>query len=525
MNPLFFILLFSLIISGSNSTTNSTVPVDCVPDSYILGIKTEEVCSQRGCIYNPHVPSGPFCTFPQNYGYKLASKTRTKSIRQRLQLFDCSFHLPIRIHDSNQITDNSERYEVPLKLDLPTKSSNKHLYDVNFIDSPIFGFEIIRVSSQRVILSTRNMPGLIFSNQFIQLPLSLNEKVDMYGLGENEQASLRHDMSWKFWNGWARDSTPNGFGNLYGVFPLMTALEPEGTASTIVFLNSNAQEWESLAQYASTFGKYEIPPYWSLGHHLCRYGYKSTEAIRQAYRRTLKYNIPLDVQWADIDYMDRFMDFTIDPVHFKDLPDFVKEIHGDGKHFVPILDPGIDFESKGMDGGTYVPYELGQKMNVWVKRSDGSPMVGKVWPYGKVHFPDFFKRNTTIWWELCVKDFHSKMEIDGIWIDMNEPSNFADGDVDKGCAANALNNPPYLPRNLQGSKIAAKTICSDHTQVLDEKVVPHYDLHSLYGLSEARATIRALRLATKTRGFVLSRSTYLGSGRYTAKWLGDNKSL
>ena len=37
------------------------------------------------------------------------------------------------------------------------------------------------------------------------------------------------------------------------------------------------------------------------------------------------------------------------------------------------------------------------------------------------------------------------VEFDGLWIDMNEPSNFVDGDADLGCPKNDLNFPPWNP--------------------------------------------------------------------------------
>ena len=43
--------------------------------------------------------------------------------------------------------------------------------------------------------------------------------------------------------------------------------------------------------------------------------------------RTLAAGIPLDVQWNDIDYMDKNNDFTYDPVRFGGLPQFVEDLH------------------------------------------------------------------------------------------------------------------------------------------------------------------------------------------------------
>ena len=51
--------------------------------------------------------------------------------------------------------------------------------------------------------------------------------------------------------------------------------------------------------------------------------------------------IPFDVQWNDIDYMQRNNDFTIDPVRFKGLGEFVASLHAAGRRWVPIIDPGM----------------------------------------------------------------------------------------------------------------------------------------------------------------------------------------
>ena len=39
-------------------------------------------------------------------------------------------------------------------------------------------------------------------------------------------------------------------------------------------------------------GRPFMPPYWSLGFQLCRYGYKSLEKLQEAVNRTKHYNIP-----------------------------------------------------------------------------------------------------------------------------------------------------------------------------------------------------------------------------------------
>lgn len=44
-----------------------------------------------------------------------------------------------------------------------------------------------------------------------------------------------------------------------------------------------------------------------------------------------------DVQWNDIDYMDRFMDFTFDSTNFATLPELVKDLHAHDQRYVMIL--------------------------------------------------------------------------------------------------------------------------------------------------------------------------------------------
>ena len=79
-----------------------------------------------------------------------------------------------------------------------------------------------------------------------------------------------------------------------------------------------------------------MPPYWSLGFHLCRYGYNSIENMKMVRSRMQTNNIPQDVQWNDIDYMDAYRDFTIDNNKFAGLSEFVDDLHEKGMHYVII---------------------------------------------------------------------------------------------------------------------------------------------------------------------------------------------
>lgn len=132
--------------------------------------------------------------------------------------------------------------------------------------------------------------------------------------------------------------------------------------------------------------------------------------------------IPLETQWVDIDYMDRFLDFTTDPDKFnaQEMKGFIEKLHSNGQHFVPIVDPGIYAGTSSPLTGEYPAYVEGMAQNVFVKDLMGqSPVLGQVWP-GPTHFPDWFAANATSYWTEQLKAFHDLIPYDGIWIDMNE---------------------------------------------------------------------------------------------------------
>ena len=109
------------------------------------------------------------------------------------------------------------------------------------------------------------------------------------------------------------------------------------------------------------------------------------------------------------------------------------------------------------------------------------------------------------------------MPFDGAWIDMNEPSNFYSGTVD-GCPADSQwDHPPYTP-HVSGGQLFYRTLCMSAAQHLGR----HYDLHNVYGLTEAVATDFALRdIRGGRRPFIISRSTAPGQGRFGGHWSGD----
>ena len=68
----------------------------------------------------------------------------------------------------------------------------------------------------------------------------------------------------------------------------------------------------------------------------------------------LNHSIPLDFMFSDIDYLDDYQDFTINPVNYSGLNDTVtKWKNAHNIHYVPILDAGIAYRPDEADYDAY----------------------------------------------------------------------------------------------------------------------------------------------------------------------------
>lgn len=525
---------------------------DCLP----RGDVNEQNCAARGCCYvTSTVNKVPFCYYPRDYNsykYTNFNKTDNGFTATLSQQFKSPYpkDLPKLTLTASYLSDEvllvtitddkNTRYRVPFP-ELPSQS-HRHL------DAPLYefrlnpnstGFKIIRRSSNLTIFDTENVGGFIFSDQMIQLSAKLPSD-NIFGLGESRHA-FRVGADWRTITLHNHDRDPTDNVNGYGSHPVYLGMEPDGQAHGVFMLTSYSMDIvlqpspaityrviggplilgfalgptpvDVNTQYIRVIGKPYLPPYWSLGFHLCRFGYESLDDMKKIWNQTRTAGIPFDTQWTDLDYMQDQNDFTLSD-KFKDLPKFVDHLHEIGMHYVILIDPGV---SGSEPKGTYPPLDIGLTKGIFIKDSRGKePLQGKVWNTKSTVFPDFTHPQAVPYWVQMITDFHKIVNFDGAWIDMNEPSNMVDGSL-SGCPSNQLENPPYVPA-VEGGKLNYKTVCmsSKHHDV------DHYVVHNVYASLEAVITNFAMvNVRDGKRALVISRASSPGIGAYSGHWTGD----
>ncbi|HEX4084453.1 MAG TPA: glycoside hydrolase family 31 protein [Chthoniobacteraceae bacterium] len=240
-----------------------------------------------------------------------------------------------------------------------------------------------------------------------------------------------------------------------------------------------------VRNFAALTGRAELPPAWALGHHQCRWGYQSTDEYIEVAAGFARHDLPLSCLWYDIDYMDEYRVFTWDK---RDIPSPRKlnqTLKRKGVRSVAIIDPGVK-----LDPG-YSIYDGGKKADIFCKAPSGRDFVGRVWP-GDTVFPDFTLESGREWWAGHVAKFLDEASVDGAWLDMNDPST--------GWSAT-------------------------EDMLFERGKTPHSRFHNQYGHYMAKASWQAFqKLDPQRRPFILTRSGFTGTQRYSAIWTGDNDS-
>eukprot|EP00833_Pecoramyces_ruminatium_P004334 jgi/Orpsp1_1/1178366/evm.model.c7180000065006.1 len=365
--------------------------------------------------------------------------------------FQAKFETNDRLHVHIQPTDTKE---YPHNVDVPAAAypfeiedgPNDDLqYSYELTDGEGFKLNIKRKDGTPVFESM----SFVFERQYLEISKKVEPSSAVYGFGEVFGPYRRNseNTSHALWN--ADNADPVGQ-NLYGSHPFYIEII-DGKAYGFYLKNSHGMQFsiqdglmtiqaiggnfdmyffmgptmeDITRQYFKVIGQPALMPYWSLGWHQCRYGYRNIGEVRDVVANYKKNNIPLDTMWIDIDYMENNKDFTYDSKNFPvpEVKKFVKELKANHQYYINMIDPAIAQDNN------YDPFKRGMEKDIFIKDKNGNLFLGEVWPVGlKTAFPDWHHPNIVDYWTNEIRLFKDLAMTDGNWIDMNEAASFCHG--------------------------------------------------------------------------------------------------
>lgn len=299
------------------------------------------------------------------------------------------------------------------------------------------------------------------------------------------------------------------------------------TSDYDLYLLSGGNENAICKEFRTLIGRSYIPPRWAFGLAQSRWGYKTEEDVREVARQYKEHDLPLDMICMDIEYMQDYADFTVNKERFPDLAKLSADLKAQGIRLVPIIDAGVRIDpndptcTEGVEKGYFC------------KKADGTPFVAAVWP-GKAYFADFLRPEVREWFGHKYKAL-TDCGIEGFWNDMNEPSLFYSperlraflNDMAALREKDNIEQEEFFPR-VVGGAMGLMNSPADYASFyheVDGQKVRHDQVHNLYGGSMTRAAGEAFAdLRPGQRTLLYSRSSFIGSHRYSGIWLGDNNS-
>ena len=299
------------------------------------------------------------------------------------------------------------------------------------------------------------------------------------------------------------------------------------TSDYDLYLLSGGNENAICKEFRTLIGRSYIPPRWAFGLAQSRWGYKTEEDVREVARQYKEHDLPLDMICMDIEYMQDYADFTVNKERFPDLAKLSADLKAQGIRLVPIIDAGVRIDpndptcTEGVEKGYFC------------KKADGTPFVAAVWP-GKAYFADFLRPEVREWFGHKYKTL-TDCGIEGFWNDMNEPSLFYSperlhaflNDMAALREKDNIEQEEFFPR-VVGGAMGLMNSPADYASFyheVDGQKVRHDQVHNLYGGSMTRAAGEAFAdLRPGQRTLLYSRSSFIGSHRYSGIWLGDNNS-
>lgn len=103
-----------------------------------------------------------------------------------------------------------------------------------------------------------------------------------------------------------------------------------GGSIDLFFFDGPSQPEVTKQYQLGAIGLPAMQQYFSFGYHQCRWGYQNWTVLQEVVDNFRNYDIPLENIWTDIDYMQRYRDFDMDPNTFSvsEGKKFLDQLHG-----------------------------------------------------------------------------------------------------------------------------------------------------------------------------------------------------
>jgi len=235
---------------------------------------------------------------------------------------------------------------------------------------------------------------------------------------------------------------------------------------------------EILRSYCNLTGYAPLPPLWSFGLWMSRFGYRNRQELEEVARRLREEDIPCDV-------------LHIDPYWLGENGNYWCRLEWDEKNFPEPEKMLADLRKMGFRvclwENSYVPegskmFEEGKAKGYFVKRTDGSVRLIPNWAGGikRLAVVDFTNSEAVKWYQ----EIHERLLNMGVAVFKTDFGEWApvDGVYHEGSGE---------------------------------------EIHNIYPLLYNRAVFEITNKFTGGKGVVWGRSAYAGSQRYPVHWGGD----
>ena len=99
-----------------------------------------------------------------------------------------------------------------------------------------------------------------------------------------------------------------------------------------------------MSGYTYLTGTTPLPQLWTLGYQQCRWSYENRDELISVAKNMRDNEIPCDVLYCDIDYMDNFKVFTWGEKQYPRHKEMIDLLARNGFKVVTIIDPGVKKE-------------------------------------------------------------------------------------------------------------------------------------------------------------------------------------